>query len=306
MIKRLILTSLLPVLTVSLWAGDNPLTSVVESRQFKDYWYHGKAELNRYKLEQARYGEIHKGDAVLIFVTENFLTDLQVKHEYGEAKSATTVLKLNFGRYFVTGIYPYSILTSVFSPVNLNRWEHSLKLSGSTQEWCGQVYSQLNLRGDEYKGLLHSYFQKEADQQIELPETWLEDEIWTRIRLAPNSLPTGEFKIIPALYFMRFKHLDFKIYSAHAAMTTASDPALSDKELKIYTLKYGDLDRELKIKFENEFPFAIVGWEETFESGWGDKAKHLTTKAVRTHTLFTDYWTKNSVADSTYRKKLGL
>ena len=49
------------------------------SQEFKDYWYSGEAELTRYELEQARYGEIHRGDAVLIFVTEDFRTDKQVK-----------------------------------------------------------------------------------------------------------------------------------------------------------------------------------------------------------------------------------
>ena len=42
---------------------------LMESK-FNDYWYRGEAELNSYTLEQARYGEIHKGEAVLVFVTE--------------------------------------------------------------------------------------------------------------------------------------------------------------------------------------------------------------------------------------------
>jgi len=34
------------------------------SGQFSDYWRQGLAELNRYRLEQVRYGEVHEGDAV--------------------------------------------------------------------------------------------------------------------------------------------------------------------------------------------------------------------------------------------------
>ena len=58
--------------------------------------------------------------------------------------------------------------------------------------------------------------------------------------------------------------------------------------------------------FEPKFPYAILGWEETYKSGWGSKARELTTRAKRANTLVTDYWTKHSVADSTYRKMLGF
>ncbi|HEY6064603.1 MAG TPA: hypothetical protein VIY96_00515, partial [Thermoanaerobaculia bacterium] len=88
--------------------GDDP---------FGRYWYQGKAELTRYKLDQARYGEMHPGEAVLIFVTEPFLPDRQVKLERGDPSRGVTVLKLNFVRKFFTGMYPYSLMTSTFTPV---------------------------------------------------------------------------------------------------------------------------------------------------------------------------------------------
>ena len=43
-----------------------------EESNFNKYWYAGEAELNSYTLSQARYGENHEGEAVLIFVTEDF------------------------------------------------------------------------------------------------------------------------------------------------------------------------------------------------------------------------------------------
>ena len=49
------------------------------SQEFSDYWYAGKAELTSYHLTQSRYGGLHDGDAVLIFVTEDFSKDKQVK-----------------------------------------------------------------------------------------------------------------------------------------------------------------------------------------------------------------------------------
>ena len=49
------------------------------SEKWKEYWYSGKAEITSYDLEQARYGELRKGEAVLVFVTEDFLPEEQVK-----------------------------------------------------------------------------------------------------------------------------------------------------------------------------------------------------------------------------------
>jgi hypothetical protein len=39
---------------------------------FGEYWYQGKGEVNTYFLEQERYKEIRKGEAVMVFVTEDF------------------------------------------------------------------------------------------------------------------------------------------------------------------------------------------------------------------------------------------
>ena len=86
------------------------------AEKFNEYWFQGLAEISRFELEQARYNEIHKGSAVLIFVTEEFLIDKQVKSEQGRKPGAVSVLKLNFVKNFNTGIYPYSIMSSIFTP----------------------------------------------------------------------------------------------------------------------------------------------------------------------------------------------
>ena len=284
-------------------SSGNPPNSTEE---FKKYWYAGKAELTHYHLEQARYGEIHSGDAVLIFVTEDFLEDKQVKYERGpRPDNLRSVMKLNFTRHFFTGIYPYSMITSVFSPVDSEN-APTLKVSSSTQEWCGQTYMQLNLRNKKYKGILHSYFQSEADLEFELDKALLEDEIWTKIRLEPDALPVGEIKLIPGLQFLRLRHVKAQAETATATITSLTDTSLSDKTLKVYRIEYRDIQRVLEITFESTYPYAIVAWQEKNHSGFGPNKKWLTTRAVKTNTLWSEYWTKHSVADSTYRKLLGM
>ena len=81
-----------------------PESFAEEHGSFASYWHQGVAELSRYSLRQARYGETHEGEAVLVFVTEPFLPDAQVKDDDGNAPDAVAVLKLNAYRRFHTGI----------------------------------------------------------------------------------------------------------------------------------------------------------------------------------------------------------
>ena len=97
----------------------------VKSTGFNDYWYAGTAELSRYELEQARYGELHPGEAVMVFVSEPFDINKQVKSDNSE--NTTGVLKLNFMRKFNTGIYPYSTMSSTFSPIDIKQFSTTTK-----------------------------------------------------------------------------------------------------------------------------------------------------------------------------------
>ena len=279
-------------------AGLQPPTS----EQFAGYWYQGLAELTRYDLSQARYGELREGDAVMVFVTEDFLADTQVKFEGRPTDEARrTVLKLNAMRNFVTGIYPYSIMTSVFSPVDVAR-EQTLKVTSSTQEWCGMTFMQLNHRGDDYQVRLHSYFQAEADQRISLDDALPEDALWTTVRLDPTRLPLGEIELIPALTHLHLAHKPARVEAATATLEERAIPELGDAPLMVYTVDYHDLDRTLTIVFDAAFPYTIHRWEEAVNSA----GTPLVTRATRTHSIQSPYWSKNSVADTTWRATLGL
>jgi len=261
------------------------------SEAFKNYWYSGEAEITSYKLEQARYGEIRQGKAVLIFVTEDFLPNIQVKADQQHPENIS-VLKLNATKNFNTGIYPYSVMQSTFYPVANN--QHALKISSSIQEWCGHVYTQLNNRND-FEISSYSYFQEEADESFNLDKAILENEIWTQLRLNPKLLPIGNLKIIPSFEYIRFSHITFKAYNATAKLSNNQ-----------YTISYPELDRTLTITFNPEFPYNITAWEETFRSGFGSNAKLLTTKATKLVSIKSPYWNKNKNKDEVLRKTLQL
>ncbi len=281
--------------TVEKIAVENNEPTKSLSEDFKKYWYAGTAEISSYQLEQARYGEIRKGNAVLIYVTEDFLPKEQVKAD-GQNKNNIPVLKLNATKKFNTGIYPYSIMQSTFYPVADN--QHAIKVSSSMQEWCGHVYAQLNNR-NQFEVMSHSYFQNEADQEFALNKAILENELWTKIRIDPENLPQGELKIIPSFEYSRLRHQEIKAYTANVSL-------IKENTSHVYTIEYPKLQRSLSIRFNSSFPYEIESWTETFKSGFGPNAKELTTTATKIKSIKSAYWGKNSNKDEVLREELGL
>jgi hypothetical protein len=289
-------------------------TGPAQKRQFSDYWHQGKAEITSYTLQQARYGQLHAGESVLIFVTEDFSRSKNVKLDNPEANrsDAVNVLKLNLTKKFTTGIYPYSMMLSTFTPVYPEKAGVALKATASVQEWCGHTFSQLDLDGNQYRFTLHSYFEREGEQQRNLPAAVPEDELWSRIRINPGSLPLGNVQIIPSLLTQRLRHTELQRQEATATLQNATaegntpewlpDPA----DIRVYQLQFPEEERTLTIYFRESFPHVIEGWEETYKDGSGPDAPVLSTRAVKNKSMLTDYWTRNRLEHASLRDSLGL
>ena len=312
-IQTIVMKSILyPVLLLLIVSCENNSSEIQSSvsqfvnsknDSFDKYWYQGVAEISSFELEQARYGEVHSGEAVMIFVTEDFSKSKQVKLDNPSANKvdAVPILKLNFTKKFFTGIYPYSMMTSVFTPTDLKRSSHSLKVTCTSQEWCGHTFSQLNLDGDKFKGNLFSYFESEGDVEFKIKNDLLEDEIWAKLRIDPKSLPTGKKEVIPSSMFTRLGHIPIKAYAAELSLEKGKQKGIMN-----YTIDYPDLNRRVSIEFKDAFPYEIESFEEIYPDGYGSKAKVLTTKAKRKKTILLDYWTKNDLVDAALREKLEL
>lgn len=258
------------------------------SPTFKKHWFDGFAEINSYELTQSRYGQQRKGKAVLIFVTEDFLAKEQVKANQ-KSKTTIPVLKSNRTKSFLTGIYPYSIMSSSFS--SLKKKHPLIKTVASIQEWCGQSYLQLNAREKENTLVSHSYFEGEADQNLKLPKTVSEDELWNLIRLNPKNLPQGEFILLPSLEIIRLNHIEAKAVKATASLEGGN-----------YTLYIPSLQRSLSIHFDQNFPYTIEGWEEKYDH----KGEQYTSTAKRIHTERRQYWQENNTASTRFRAPFKL
>ncbi|MEM6641770.1 MAG: hypothetical protein AAF616_02225 [Bacteroidota bacterium] len=269
-----------------------------DQQTFNEYWYAGKAEISSYELEQARYGEIHKGSSVLVFVTEPFSKGKQVKLDNWRDKSAdnVSVLKLNMTKKFITGIYPYSMMMSTFTPVSYDQYPYAFKVTTSSQEWCGHTWMQLNWQDENYRLQGFSYFESEADVDEKIKTALTEDEIWTRIRLNPMALPQGDLSLLPSTFYLRLKHRANATQKATGSLTSVSKSDYADFTHQVYELAYEG--RVLKIYFEEVFPYTILGWEENYGG--------LSTKARKINTIKSAYWGQNGNSDRKIRKELGL
>ncbi|SIN67974.1 hypothetical protein [Algoriphagus halophilus] len=275
--------------------GVNPRSGIDEN-QFSNYWYQGKAEINVFDLEQYRYGEKREGEAVMIFVTEDFSRRKQVKLDNPEdaGADARKVLKMNMTREFVTGIYPYHTMLSAFTPVYDE--ENAFKITASVTEWCGQSFTQLNWKNGSYKARLFSYFESEGDQELSLDGA-AEDELFNTIRLNPSIVPEGDVRLIPSLIFQRFSHVPLKVERA-----SISKRDVSGNQAEI-TVEYKSINRKVSVRYQKFFPFEILSWEEiqTKENGEVER-----TIGTRKSMEMLDYWNRNGSEDEELRRALGL
>lgn len=288
-----------------------PAAPVSESSAFRSYWFGGEAEINRYRLEQVQDEATQDGEAVLLFVTEDFRTDQQVKAESETGQSrAVSVLKANYIRRFTTGISDYSLFTSIFTPISNLRFPNTLKVSTSVQQWDGHSYVQVSYKDNGYQVSGQLYTESAGAANYTIDKALLEDELINRIRLSPAALPTGAVKLIPGTQGASLRHQRLDPLPAKLALDTALgtqwqrtySPRPVVGMCVAYEVKYTDDERKLLIVFDTTFPYRIVGWEETYKLN----DRLLTSRAVLTRSLQSNYWHHTTPADSVLRRQLSM
>jgi hypothetical protein len=288
---------LLLLISISLGFGCKSNNSPIPANDdtaFNAYWNQGKAEISSFELNQSRYGANHNGQAVMVFVTEDFSKSKHVKLEDPRMRKsdAIRIMKCNWNKEFVTGVYQYNMMSSVFTPIDYEEYPQSLKQTVSSQEWCGQSYFQSNWKGNRFEVQQFSYFENEGDSKYSLGKAWLEDELWIKIRVAPHTLPIGEVKMIASPLYLRLSHKENKVYEAEASLQTYQDHYT-------YAVHYPELQRTLEIDFKTEFPHQIMGWKESYGNN------EVTTGRLL-NTIMSDYWMHNQPQDEILRDQLDL
>ncbi len=278
--------------------------SVTNNANFDiSHWQDGKAEVSVYQLNQNRYNAMHPGKLVNVFVLEDFLTDKQVKSESNQNEKSAPILKNIRSAKFTTGIYDYSLHTSVFTPLNQKEYS-TLKVTNTMQEWCGTTFLQLNEKKGNYVLEQRSYFEKEGDKTVKLEKAVVEDALMNQIRLDYEKLPAGEFELISKLSYLALKHKPLKVYKAFGAISKYKASDFEGEELLEYRYSIKEQNREVTLIFEGVSPFKIVGFTESYPSAFDKKIRKTTAKLISNERLA--YWGMNSPKDAEIRNKIGL
>jgi hypothetical protein len=276
-----------------------------DSAAFGKLWYDGNAEIATYALQESRYGELREGTRVMVFVTEpmRLATHIKPDTKLPEDKMVR-VIKLNDLRKFTTGIYEYSVMTSVFAAVEKKLgFENmaTMKISYSSQEWCGQVFERLVRTAQKYEGMLYSYFESEGEESYGFDASGVEteDNLWIRVReLNGELLKEGEsrkLRLIPSRWIIRKSHVPTVIVDA---TLSKGKPELRQSALgKIPTIPFSWKIGEgtTVVYVEQKYPHRIVEFKERD----GSSGKLIAAQRQ-------PYWQQNANRFAEKRIPLGL
>lgn len=270
------------------------------SSAFWKVWGDGNAELSGYAATVSRYGAPRKGTIVLIYVTEPMDRRVWIKDDAGDVPPAErlNVMKLNDVLKFQTGIYPYSVMTSVFSPVDALFPERfsPAKISFTSQEWCGSVWQRLLVTPSSCAIELRSYFHADGEREETLatkPGTLYEDALPIQLRELDGPFAAGKDwsgEIVPSLWSLRKAHV---ATSTVPATIRREDALREGAAVTRFTLAYGGVTKVFDV--EKAPPRRILGWTTSD----GDDARLLKTARL-------PYWKLHDPGGESYLRDLGL
>jgi hypothetical protein len=259
-------------------------------------YFSGQAEIATYQLKKARYEVMHPGEAILIFVTEPFLIDEQVKADQPTDENSIKVLKMNRIDRFTTGIYDYSQFTSVFTPLQKFKAKYPMKITMGSQDWCGQTFTQINNNeGFDYEH--KSYFESEGDTSLHFDYVFTEDNMMNLARLSHDLLPVDEFTVFPSLAYLRTSHVEMKNYKAIGSMDSTETGFF-------YVYEIPELKRSVRFFISSENQNRITRWEETYPTVFDGVLRTSIYELKGVELL--PYWKLNKKEDSRLRKSLNL
>ena len=273
------------------------------SRAFWDAWGDGNAELSSYRATTGRYGALRPAELVLIYVTEPHDRRTWIKDDDVQGDARVPVLKLNQSLKFQTGIYPYSVMTSVFAPADQWGGERfsPARITLSAQEWCGHVFHAVMPGRSSFRSTLLSYFagEGEATRTVEAPAgTLYEDALLIQLRELDGPFNGGrswQGSLVPSLWSRRTAHTDLVTVPATLtrADTVRADSAGAPQPVTRFRLAYTSFTRTFDV--EKAAPRRILGW--TTSTG---------ETAALSGTARLPYWKLHDPGDESSRARFGL
>lgn len=268
------------------------------SSEFWDQWGDGRAELSGYHVTLDRYGEPRDAQLSLIYVTEPHDRRTWIKDDEAEEPNRVEVLKLIRSMQFLTGIYPYFVMATTFSPVAAWAEErfHPVRINLDVQEWCGSVAHRVLPGAGRVRSLRLSYFEDEGEvgRELQVPEgTLYEDALLIQLRELDGEFQGGadwNGFLVRGLWSLRAGHRPIEPVPARILRADATRDGVA---VTRFRLEAGDYWRTYDV--EKAEPRRVLGWE----TSTGETAEILRTERL-------PYWTLNRRGDERYRQSLGL
>ena len=276
------------------------------AQDFYAHWGDGRAELSSYRIEQPRYGETREAYGVMIFVTEDLNAGTGIKVESpAPAADRVYVLKLNNVLKFTTGIYDYSVMTSVFSAVEPRTGQEPFepwKVNLTSQEWCGHVFEEVRVGADSLRGDLNSYFEGDGRRRwsLEKPAAFeSEDHLLIRVReLKGEWMKPGEERrlgLLPGLWKIRAGEAPRELVRATLTKGAVEEIEAGGVSAAAVRWTWGYGRGQTVVWVEQAAPRRILAWRD---SG-GSSGELLRTLRV-------PYWELQASGDEAYREQLGI
>jgi hypothetical protein len=268
------------------------------SEGFQRTWGDGRAELSGYRATVLRYGELRSAEVMLLYVTEPMNRRTWIKDDDARGDDRVGVLKLNYSLKFQTGVYPYSVMTSVFSPVDRYRTEPfaPVKVTLSAQEWCGHVFHAVWPGEDRFASQIFSYFasEGEAHGEVTTPSgTLYEDALLIQLRELDGHFANGgdwHGPLVPSLWATRRAH---RTLAPVDATITRARSTLDGTPVTRFELRYGGYQRTFDVEVAE--PHRVLAWR----CSDGEDVRLLQSTRLA-------YWELNRNGDERHREALGL
>jgi hypothetical protein len=280
--------------------------TVTQADTFDSFWYDGKAEISTYQITEMRYGEPRDGIRIMVFVTEPMRISTHIKPDSKlPYDSIVNVIKLNDIRKFNTGIYDYNIMTSVFTAVekkNKLPEMSTMKISFTSQEWCGNVFEVLKRNKNGFTGNSFSYFESEGEQKFKLTNhnnLDTEDNLWIIIRELKKPILTKassmKIRVLPSSWARRKTHAPIKILKGILSKGKRDTMSTVLGEIESIPFEWNLNGKTTKVWVEADYPHRILSWVEPDGSNGSIIASRRET-----------YWRRKSNDDLYLREKLGI
>ncbi len=221
------------------------------SEQFVNYWYNDKTEINEYSVHQIINGVEKKAGLSLTFATETFSKSRHVITKAPNANINDQIIVLHNNSLLESGTS--STMNSIFTPLNLEETPYSISALSSTQNLKYQYNTKIDKVKNSFTISFSSYADHESNDSYQIPLTILEDALFNRIRIAPESIPSGTVNLIKSLQTQPAHQAELKPAAARIQF-------LKSESTSTCKVEYMHSDRTVIINFNEEFPHKITSW----------------------------------------------